>query len=1049
MKDEFLNKVLYFFFHEWRKPGMLIICFLLGMSMGFAQVPIKVTGTVTDQTGQPMTGVTVVLKGTTNGAMSDIDGHYTLDKVPENGVLIFSFIGMKPEEISVAGKKIIDVKLKEDIVNLDEVVAVGYGTTKKSDLTGAIVSVKSEDLQNRSTTNVVKSLQGKTAGLTIVNTEGSAPGSSPTIHIRGFSSNYSSNPLYVVDGLRMSSISYLDPNDVESIEILKDAASAAIYGQEAGNGVILVTTRKGKAGQGKVTYDFQMTLDNVARVPDIMNSEQYCTFLKEAGVYTDATYTDLIKSGAWDGKSTTNWADVAFGTGVTQRHNLSFMGGDKESNFYLSASYLESDGMAVSDNDFYSRLTATLNVDRQIKPWLKIGTNNNLQNYSSRSITNTGTSTYSSLFAGVINLDPTFSPIYAFDALPDYMQTVLDAGEHTLMGNDKGYYGWSALQTIEQYNPLISTNTSYADNTGFFFRGSSFIDITPFKNLVYTSRLSYTLGSTDSYSYGYKYYANTNSYVDQHSVSRAETNSIFYEWENFANYSQKVGSHSINATVGMSYQQNRNKYIKGSVTDVQEDDWYMWGSLSDKTTDATVSTSDSDSKTRRISYFGRLNYTYSDRYMVQAILRGDAADLAYLPKANRWGFFPSVSAGWTISNENFFPKNDIVSFVKLRTSWGQNGSLGSLGSYQYSSSMEYVTYGYAFEVSGIGDEPTYQRSAYPANIVNDELSWETSEQIDIAADVFFLKNRMTFTIDWFNKKTKDLIVSGTTLPVGTGNSAPPINAGNVSNRGIEIELGWHDKKGDFSYGAKANLATLRNEVTYMDPSITRLSGSSWATFGTITAFEVGHPVWYFYGYKYAGVDQETGDPLFYNSTGEVVTGTELDEETDKVEIGKGLPDVNYGLTLNVGWKGIDLSVFGSGAFGNEIYSCLGYSVYHNTLLDYYNQRWIDGADNSNATRPRAGCNNLDKYSTSTAFIYDGAYFKIKQIQLGYNLPKELTSILNIQSLKIYVSLDDWFTFTSYPGLDPEAASNSYSGMGVDFGSYPNAKKTLFGVSLTF
>lgn len=428
-----------------------------------------------------------------------------------------------------------------------------------------------------------------------------------------------------------------------------------------------------------------------------------------------------------------------------------------------------------------------------------------------------------------------------------------------------------------------------------------------------------------------------------------------------------------------------------------------------------------------------------NRYYLQASLRADAADLSKLPSTNRWGYFPAVSAGWTISEEKFFaPLRDVVTSLKLRASWGQNGSLAALGGYAYSTDM--AQSGIYPLVGG----NNYTQVVRPSTMGNDELKWETSEQTNFGIDGLLFKGRMNFSIDYFTKKTKDLLVNGTTPSLVIGGTTSPMNAGNVSNKGFEFELGWRDNIGDFSYGIRGNLATLKNEVTYIDPSITRLSGSTFHTY-TITYFEQGYPVYYFRGYKFTGVDPKTGNPQFadLDNSGDISDG-------DLTDIGNAIPNFTYGITLTAAYKGFDFTLFGSGASGNKIFNCINRPDYQmvNKLKEvFYDNRWTP--ENPNGTKPRAGADNMDKYACSSAMVYDGSYFKIKQIQLGYNLPKHLLKKVAINSLRLYVSLDDFFTITKYPGFDPEASANATSGMGIDKGAYPMAKKVVMGFNLEF
>jgi len=425
--------------------------------------------------------------------------------------------------------------------------------------------------------------------------------------------------------------------------------------------------------------------------------------------------------------------------------------------------------------------------------------------------------------------------------------------------------------------------------------------------------------------------------------------------------------------------------------------------------------------------------------MIQASLRADAADLSLLPASNRWGYFPAVSAGWTISEENFFEpiKNYVTSF-KLRGSWGQNGSLAALSGYPYSTDMSSSGI-YSFVTGN-----SYITGVSPLSLGNDELKWETSEQWNVGFDARFLRDRLTLGFDYFDKKTKDLLVTGTKPSLIIGGSTSPINAGNVSNKGVEFELGWRDNIKDFNYSIRANLATLKNEVTYLDPSLERVAGTNYHTY-PISYFEKGYPVYYFRGYKFAGVDPVTGDPTFADVDGDgVVT------ENDRTYIGDAIPDFTYGITLTAAYKGLDLTVFGTGSYGNDIFHASyrpDYKESNKMKEVFYDNRWT--VDNPNGTVPRSNANNMDKYITSDAMVYDGSYFKIKQIQLGYTLPKSWLNKVYIGNMRLYCSLDDFFTFTKYPGFDPESSSNATSGMGIDKGGYPTSKKVVFGINVEF
>jgi TonB-linked SusC/RagA family outer membrane protein len=1005
----------------------------------YAQGGHQLSGKIVDNSGAPIVGATVIVNGTTQGTISDPEGNFTLEVAPD-AILNINSMGYVPQQVVVGNRTSITVTLQDDTTEIDDVIVIGYGVQKKSDLTGAISQVTSKDMVNRTITNPQQALQGKTAGVQVFSSS-ARPGAAPQIRIRGVGSNGSSDPLYVVDGRIAGDISGIDPNDIESMEVLKDGASAAIYGAQAGNGVVLVTTKRGR-GDGKITYDYQFTSQSLARIPKVLNSEQYIDYYTEAKILTmDAVYSN------WDFVTNTDWVDFAFGNSAMHRHNLTFQSGNERGSFYASMSYLNNDGMFIGNADTYERVTGMINASWKIKPWLEVGTNNQIEHYKARSVPEG--SEYGGALLATLTLDPLTKPTYTADELPPAMKDVYDNPSiGTLLQDGNGnYYGLALFGMSENLNPLIQRDRSYSESRGFNLNGTAYLNFTPIKGLTVTSRLGYRFSGGESYGYGKRYWTNTNAKQTYLSVNASANLPVYYQWENFLNYSRSFGKHNASIMLGTSYSQNRSFGVHGSIQGTgpedigfrQDNPLFLYFAYATGTATKSVGGGEA-SFSRRNSYFGRFSYDYDGKYLLQVSLRGDAVDSSVLPVENRWGYFPAVSLGWEVSRENFMESTRTwLQQLKVRASWGQNGSTASLGGYSYDNVIASAG-NYAIGVPG---DFHYQQAYAPSSTGNKDLKWETSEQTNIGLDARFLKNRLSFTFDWYKKETKDLIVSGTTPSTLIGNTASPLNAGNVTNSGIEVELGWQDSfENGFSYGIRGNFATLKNEVTYLHPTLTAIDGVGFHTYGAITRFEIGQPAWYFYGYQFEGIDSETGNPKFADLDGSGDLGA-----GDKTYIGKGLPDVSFGLTLNAAYKGFDIVVFGAGTAGNDIYSCLTRADYNvNKLSHTVNDRWSE--TNKNGSQPRAGAADMDKYMTSSAAVYNGSYFKIKQMQLGYTFPANWTKKIYVDNARVYVSLEDYFTFSNYPGFDPEVTGVG-SGLGVDKGSYPTSKKIVFGVNVTF
>ena len=1025
-------------FQKLAAIALMSAMFLTGTLASAQNRPIS--GTVLDGSGMPVIGATVMVVGNSSlGTVTDADGHFALN-VPVGATISVSCIGYGTQTTAVGQQSVFNFVLEEDNEFLDETVVIGYGVQKKSDLTGSVASVRAEDLENRSMTNPAAALQGKAAGVTILNYSG-APGATSEIRVRGYSSNSGNlGPLLIVDGLQVNSINYLDPDMIESMEVLKDAASAAIYGAQAGNGVVLITTKSGSKtrGDGNVFYNFQRTFTSLAKPVDVLNAQDYIAYKRAQNLLTD----DMLAN-YWDGVTDTNWSEVTFGPAVTDRHTVGVQGSTDRSNFYVALNYIDQDGIVRGDKDTYKRLSAQINADFRINSWFTVGINTSLEKTATKSVSQH--SDFGSVLTGTLTNDPLTVPYYkTVDDLPTDMRNHYDAGDR-ILGDENGFFAVSKIAENDSGHPFIMRDNSEGSSYNINIRGTLFANFTPIKGLTVTSRFGYRIGQSYSTTYDAPYYANSMALRTTYSLSATSSSNYYYQWENFANYTRSFGKNTITAMGGMSFINSYNYSVQGSGsgTDILTGYAENFRYLSYLSNSATKSVSSSPGSSASLAYYGRLSWNYANRYNVQINFRADAYDSSKLSKSKRWGYFPSISAGWTITNEEFMKGIDknALSFLKFRASWGKNGNINVLSGYRYDTTISYNSANYMYTVG----KPVTTLGSYPSGLPNPNLEWEESIQTDFGIDARFLNNRLTFSADYFNKITDGLLVSvAPVAEVGVGSTT--INAGTVRNAGLEFELSWKDVIGDFSYSINGNFSSLYNNVTYLDPTVSRISGSVMQASQAYTAFEMGHKIWYFRAYDYLGVDPQTGEAIFKD-----VDGNGVIDANDMTDVGCGIPDYTYGITFNAAYKNFDLTVFGTGVWGNEIMapSFRKDRPRNNSLRYFYENMWTES--NRNAKLPSAIAQRDDiKIWASDANIFNGAYFKIKQIQLGYTVPTRIIKKIKMNSLRVFVSMDDWFTFTTYPGFDPETASSgSSNSVGMDRGSYPTSKKVVLGVNVKF
>lgn len=985
----------------------------------------RITGTVTEEDGTPLPGVNIVVTGTTMGAITDIYGIYSVVVPPGANSLKFSFIGMEPQEIIIGTKTQINVTMVESVIALEEVVVVGYGVQRKSLVTGAISSIKAEDIVGLSITRPEQALQGKVAGVQVISA-GSSPGAGMKVRIRGVSTNGKSDPLYIVDGVKTGDINYLDPNDIQSMEVLKDAASSAIYGAEGANGVVMITTKTGKPGISVLNYEFQNGWLSVGKKPTVMGTSDYIKYQNEAGRTIDALSSTVDH----------NWLDDIFETGPMQKYHLSYSGGTDKSNFLISGSYLSQNGIITGSRDQFNRYSVRLNSDHKVANWLKVGENMAFTHSVRKGVSEDNE--FGGVIGSALQLDPTTPVIYPDTSqIPANVKTIIKDHPTVARDPDGNIYGISTYVTGEINNPFVIMEYGGGANGPGVKQdkilGNVFAEISPINGLTFTSRLGIDLAWQNNHRWNKIYYYGDLRYNNAASVNEDIDNWYTWQWENFATYAKKIGDHDFSLMAGMSSQDYKHRAtgLYASPMGVGLESYSEFDYVTSETAD---NVSGYTSEDRLVGYFGRVSYAFKEKYLLQGNIRRDGASLSKLPEAGRWGVFPSFSAGWVASNEEFFPKS-FLTYAKVRGSWGKNGSLSNLGSYDYVGlvSCTGLQYPLADGTMGIPFEPN--------RLNNPDLTWETSVQTDIGIDLRTWKDKLSFTFDYYNKKTTDLLTPNTP-PYEAGNAAPFINAGDVVNKGLEFEVGLKNNIGELQYSVNLNLATNDNKVTYLNPSLARLLGPNVGPGWAATATEKGYPIWYFRGYKTNGIVDTTGDAIFVD-----VNGDGKITSDDQTMIGNPHPKLIYGGNINLSYKGFDFSVFLQGMSGND--ALIGWvrndRAYCNKPTALTDNHW--SPTNTTGTMPGADASALSW--NSDLMVFDASYLRIQQIQLGYTLPSSLLNSIKFSGLRLYISFDNFFTFTKYPGFDPDAGTGNNAGIGIDRGVYPASKKIMLGTSISF
>jgi TonB-linked SusC/RagA family outer membrane protein len=992
-----------------------------------AQAAKTVKGVVKDvEDNSAIPGATIKVKGTSVGVSTDIDGKFSINVPTGSTVLVFSAIGMQTKEIALTDQTTLQVVLSKQSTTLNDVVVVGYGVQKKSLVTGAISSITTKDLEVPGLMRADQALQGKAAGVTVMMNSGQ-PGAGVSIRIRGAGTNGTNDPLYIVDGFPRGDLEAINPRDIETMEVLKDAASAAIYGARGANGVVIITTKSGKPGKTRIDYEYYYGLQNTRKNLDLLDATQYARIQNEAFFNSNLPMPFSENEIAKLGKGTDWQKEIAYQNAPIQNHQLSFSGGSDNSTFSTSFSYFTQAGTIAKGKSDFARYTGRVNTQQKfLDGILQTGVNVSITNVQRDAITSNSGNAGPILSA--INMDPV-----------------------TPVMNDDGTFAISRYVSQEVVNPVA--RIFYTNGTSGYtrFNGDVFGELHITKDLKLRSSLGYALQYDVSAGYTPIYYLNSTNQTIASGASAGMAESKYLNQENVLTYSRVIKKNSFTALIGNTVNTGSGTNVSGSKNGLLYDDpAFAYLDLAKDNTSAAASGGAFHSGL--ISYFGRVNYDYDGKYLATGTMRADGS-YRFGPN-NKIGYFPSVSVGWNVTKEKFMENITAINSLKLRASWGRTGN-DNIGDYRYVSTISTYARNYYF-----GGGSTQVVGASPSGVSNDDLKWETSEQTDIGIDAEFLGN-FNATLDLYKKETLGLLVT-IPIPLYVGNSAPTGNAGNVVNKGIELTIGYHKAFGKLYFEANVNGAYNYNNVTFVGTSSGFIDGSAASNQMTsVTRMQAGYPIGYFWLYTMQGIFQNQAEINNYQKNGTLIQPNAVPgdikyldlnndgkiDNQDRSNVGTPHPKYNYGLNLTAKYKGFDVNVFFNGLAGNKIFNSLHRwdlptANYPTSVLN----RWHGEGTSNTFPRVSTGDLNGNFVNPSTFFLEDGDYLRLRNASIGYTL-RDLKKI-KVKTIRVYATGTNLFVLTKYTGFDPEVSGGAL-GVGIDRGVYPQARTIIFGASVGF
>lgn len=1048
---------------------LLSVLFLLSFTLAavYAQ-NIQIKGTVVSGTdNEPLPGVNVVVKGNTStGTITDFNGTFTLS-APADAILSISYIGFKSQEIAVKGHKDIKIVLQEDSETLDEVVVVGYGVQKKSVVTASIAKVSADDLASTAPVRMDNALKGLASGVTVTSSSGQ-PGAAAQIRVRGVGTirteNGAADPLYIVDGMPLEGgLDYLNPNDIASIEVLKDAASGAVYGARAANGVILVTTKTGKIGKTKVTYDFSYGWQSAWKKRDVLNASEYALMINEGAINAGIApkFSDPYSYGQG-----TNWQDEVFNNNAPMmNHQVSVSGASEKVNYLFSLGFYTQDGIVGGnfDRSNYERLTLRSNTQYTLfdeskeRNWLNsLKVTSNLSYARIKSTNFDDNSTWGTPLGSALALSPILN---VYDETEEAIKAQFDkygtTAEYTPVYDPRNGKLFSIPGEFgEMSNPIAKLFLPGDKHWSHKFVANFSAELQLWDNLKFKTSYGADLSFWGYDSYRPLYYLRSGESSTQSSAYSRKEDGTVWQLENVLMYDKSIDKHSFSVLLGQSAKKSSGSYLYGSRNNITNYSRPYIDASTGLAANADRDAAGAPSVDATLaSIFARASYNYDERYMLQVTVRRDGSS-RFGPN-NHYAVFPSFSLGWNLTNEKFMNKRpNWLTTTKIRLSWGKNGN-ENIGNFKYTV----LTSPGNNAIFGLSENVINGVKA--SGLANPDLKWEESEQLDFGLDFGFFNNALTFTADYYKKKTNGMLME-MNIPFYVGEAKPIGNVGKMENSGIELEAAYKFRVSDWNFRVSANASYLKNKLIEYGNESGWENLDSFQGTGDISRAENGKPFPFFYGYKTAGIFQNTDEVKAYkNDKGELlqptavpgdvrfvdVDGNGIIDANDRTDIGKGMPDWTFGFNLGVSWKNFDLNMMWQGTAGNDIYDATRRTdIATSNLPSWMLNRWT-GEGTSNRI-PRFVQGDNVNWQSSDLYVYDGSYLRLKNIQLGYTLPAALTQKVFISSLRFYVAAENLFTFTKYHGFDPEISSGGTS-LGIDYGVYPQARVWTIGASLSF